>query len=267
MEVAKIQLEYMQKGDADFSLQDPLSHIKTLPYLSVVQAVTGDYGIQLRDDQMRHTDSGGFFIAPSDVQQTIIHHADPLTKKMVCRWVFLKVKLNDLFDFDYVYEFPCILPDLYRTEMNCIFDRLFAADNSFDEYVCYYEIVRLLFSLSKEKSPVPTSCLHTALTYIKNNYTGKITVADIAKEVNLSESHLFALFKNTLGTSPISYLNSYRLSVAVDVLLKSDRTIVEIANMVGIEDSVYFNKLFRKTYQISPSQYRKLYKNSETHLL
>jgi transcriptional regulator GlxA family with amidase domain len=86
-------------------------------------------------------------------------------------------------------------------------------------------------------------------------------VKNIAEGVNLSESHLFAVFKKEIGISPITYLNNYRLSVAADELIKTDKTVVEIADIVGIGDSVYFNKIFRKSYQMSPSKYREIYKN------
>lgn len=266
MDITKIQLEYRHRDSSVFALHDPLCHMKTLPYLSVVQAVEGSYDIQLRDGEMYTTGIGGFFIAPSDIRQTIVHHADPASKKMFCRWVFLKIKLNDLFDFDDLYEFPIIIPEPYQLEMHALFNRLFASANPFEEYACYYEIARLLFLLSKEKTRTFTSYLYTALAYIKNNYAGKITVADIAKEVNLSESHLFSLFKKELGTSPIAYLTSYRLSIAAGMLQNSNQTIAQIANAVGFEDSIYFNKLFRKTYQMSPSKYRKLYKNNKPDL-
>lgn len=261
MEFRKIELEYAEKDGFSSASCDGIRHIKTLPYLSVVQAVEGNYEIQLGNSKFYNTGIGGFFIAPSDVQQTIVHNVDKASKAMTCRWVFLKIKLNDLYDIDDLYEFPVIIPETHKSEMNLLFDRLFAADNVFNEYVCYYEIVRLLSMLSKKKEYKISPYLDNALAYIKDNYKNKITVGDIAQKVNLSESHLFLIFKKEMGVSPITYLNNYRLSVAADELLKTEKTIVEIADMVGIGDSVYFNKMFRKSYQMPPSKYRKIYKN------
>ncbi len=262
MIIKNIHLEYVHKSGFSSAFCDGICHVKTLPYLSVVQAVEGSYDIKLGNGETYNTGSGGFFIAPSDIQQTITHHADKVSGNMVCRWVFFKIKINELYDFDHVYHFP-VIPECYQKELHALFNRLFATDTIFDEYVCYYEIVRWLSLISKRKEhTLPLQKIDVALTYIKENYKNKITVSDIAQKTNFSESYLFSIFKTSLGVSPISYLNNYRLSVAADELLKSDKTIVEIANMVGVEDSVYFNKLFRKAYQMSPSQYREMYKNS-----
>lgn len=261
MKFKKIELDYVEKNGFRSISFDGIRHIKTLPYLSVVQAVEGNYDIQLGKGEMYNTGTGGFFVAPSNVQQTITHNADKISKNMVCRWVFLKIKVNDLYNLDDLYDFPIIIPETHKYEMNLVFNRLFASNNLFDEYVCYYEIIRILPLISKKKEHKFPMHLDKAITYIRDNFSNKITVKNIAEGVNLSESHLFAVFKKEIGISPITYLNNYRLSVAADELIKTDKTIIEIADMVGIDDSVYFNKLFRKSYQMSPSKYREVYKN------
>ncbi|MDD6262125.1 MAG: AraC family transcriptional regulator [Clostridiales bacterium] len=261
MKINKIQLEYAARSDFASPLYDGVRHTKVLPYLSVVQAVVGNYDIQLNNGKTYNTGDGGFFIAPSDVRQDIVHNADKERNIMVCRWVFLKIRLNNLYCIDDVYSFPEIIPGEHREEMNLLFNRLFAAEDIFDEYVCYYEIIRLLFRMAKEKDRKLSGYVDGALEYIKNNYRQKITVRDIAREVNLSESHLFSVFKKETGFSPITYLNNYRLSAAADLLLRDNKTIVEIADEVGICDSVYFNKLFRKNYQMAPSKYRETHGN------
>ena len=261
MNLKKIELEYIEKKGFRSSSHNGIRHIKTLPYLSVVQAVEGNYDIQLSKGALYNTGNGGFFVAPSNIQQTITHNADQTSKNMVCRWVFLKIKLNDIYDFDDLYDFPVIIPEAYKNEMNLLFDRLFAADNLFDEYVCYYEIAKVLSLISTKKKRKISPYLNAVLNYIKNNYRKKITVRDVAENVNLSESHLFSVFKKEMGISPITYLNNYRLSIAADELIKTDKTITEISDMVGFRDAVYFNKLFRKAYQMSPSKYREVYNN------
>lgn len=261
MKINRIELEHMEKSGFSSQSHEGIRHIKTLPYLSVVQAVEGSYDIQLSDGQVFNTGSGGFFIAPSDVQQTITHHADKLSKTMVCRWVFLKIKINGQVGFDDLYSLPVILPESFTSRMNAVFNRLFDASDPFTEYVCYYEIIRLLSQVVTEKTRPLSPHVELALTYIKHNYAGKLTVQDIAQNSNLSQSHLFCVFKKELGVSPMTYLNRYRISVAADALVKTDKTITEISDMVGIGDSVYFNKLFRRSYQMPPSQYRELQKN------
>ena len=95
------------------------------------------------------------------------------------------------------------------------------------------------------------------LKYIENNYMDKITIADVAGEVGLSQSHFMKYFKNTMGTSFIDYLNEYRLTMASRLLLSSDSSILDVAAEVGFDNLSYFNRTFKRRFGQTPSAYRK----------
>lgn len=99
------------------------------------------------------------------------------------------------------------------------------------------------------------------LKYVENHYMDKITIEEIANEVGLSQSHFMKYFKNTMGTSFIDYLNEYRLTMASRLLLSSDSSILAIASEVGYENLSYFNRTFKKRFQMTPREYRKKYAN------
>lgn len=99
------------------------------------------------------------------------------------------------------------------------------------------------------------------LKYIENHYMDKITIEDIAKEVNLSQSHFMKYFKNTMGSTFIDYLNEYRLTMASRLLVSSDSAILDIASEVGFENLSYFNRTFKKKFEMTPRDYRKKYAN------
>jgi len=259
MHIRKINIEYARKNGFTSDTCDGNCHTKVLPYLSVVQAVEGSYDIRLDNSEMFNTGNGGFFIAPSNVQQQIVHNTDRASKKMVCRWVFIKIKINDIYSFDEKFSLPTILPKNIKSQMNEVFDRLFCTDNPFDEYICYYEIVKLLSLVANKKEQSLSPYIEQALRYIKDNYREKISVEDIAKQTLLSASHLFTVFKKQMGVSPICYLNNYRMSIAAELLQGTTKSINRIATEVGIDDAIYFNKIFKKHYQMSPTEYRNCY--------
>ena len=95
------------------------------------------------------------------------------------------------------------------------------------------------------------------LKYVENNYMDKITIEDIANEVNLSQSHFMKYFKNTMGSSFIDYLNEYRLTIASRLLISSESSILDIAAEVGFDNLSYFNRIFKKRFNQTPSAYRK----------
>ena len=259
MDIAKIHIEYAHKNGVSSATCNGSCHTKVLPYLSVVQAVEGCYDIQLDNGKTYNTGNGGFFIAPANVQQRIIHNTDPTSKKMICRWVFIKIKINNIYSFDEKFSFPTILPQNIKSEMNVVFDELFCSNNVFDEYICYYKIVKLLSLVANEKEQRLSPYIEEALNYIKDNYREKIWVENIAAQVQLSSSHLFAVFKKQMGVSPISFLNSYRMSIAAEQLQETAKPINQISSEVGVDDSIYFNKIFKKYYQMSPTEYRNRY--------
>lgn len=97
------------------------------------------------------------------------------------------------------------------------------------------------------------------LKYIENHYMDRITIEDVAKEVGLSQSHFMKYFKNTMGSTFIDYLNEYRLTMASRLLVSSDSSILDIASEVGFENLSYFNRTFKKRFDMTPRDYRKKY--------
>ena len=88
-----------------------------------------------------------------------------------------------------------------------------------------------------------------------------ISLHDMANIMNMSESNLYAVFKKITETTPVQYLNNYRLSTANERLIKSNDSIANISESVGIADQFYFSKLFKKKYLLSPQMYRQSTKN------
>ena len=261
LEIKNAQIKFLKKGGFYSVNKEGGRHVKVLPYLSVVQSVEGSYDITLGKGEWKQTVEGGFFIAPSGVQQNIVHHVNPQSGKMSCRWIFIDVEVNKAFSLDSLYQFPVIVNDERKDELNILFNHLFATNDVWENYCdCY----RLLGYLTKMAMPIENGKhqgIQRAITYITEHYTEQITVRKLASISNMSESNFYAAFKKHIGDSPIAYLNHYRLSVAADNLTQTDRTISEISYSVGIHDSLYFSKLFKKIYGMAPKEYRSVYQS------
>lgn len=256
LEIKKAEIKYMKKEGSALRISENLRHTKILPWLSVVQSVEGSYDISLGNGSPEQTRDGGFFVAPSGIQQTIVHHINPESGQMRCRWIFLDVVINDLYRLDQLYEFPVIIPAQARAEMNFLFDRLFESDHIFEDYSCYYQILNLLLRLAVPKKARSCRSVESAVNYIVSRYHTEICIEDLAREAHMSASNFYAAFRKQLGTSPMAYLNHFRLSLAAEQLIETDDTISKISNDVGVKDPLYFSKLFRKTYGVTPTVYR-----------
>ena len=70
--------------------------------------------------------------------------------------------------------------------------------------------------------------------------------------------YLRKLFQREMGVTPLQYLNSLRLHTAADALLSAEGTsgsVTEIARMCGFREPLYFSRMFKKKYGLSPTQY------------
>lgn len=125
-------------------------------------------------------------------------------------------------------------------------------------FLLFFVLVDKYSNINTEKKDAKSlKKMKRILKYIENNYMNRITIAEIAKEVNLSQSHFMKFFKNVMGTSFIDYLNEYRLTMASRLLLSSDSSILDIAAEVGYDNLSYFNRTFKKRFGQTPSAYRK----------
>lgn len=98
---------------------------------------------------------------------------------------------------------------------------------------------------------------HPAMLYIKNNYSGRITIDDVARVVGYEKSNFCKQFKMATQTSFHKYLNSYRISIACNLIECSDDSMQAIGEKVGIPEAKSFSRIFKQVIGMTPTQYNK----------
>jgi AraC-like DNA-binding protein len=83
------------------------------------------------------------------------------------------------------------------------------------------------------------------------------TVADLARKVGLSRTALAARFRDLVGEPPMSYLARVRLGQAAGYLSTTDKTVRQIARLVGYESEASLSKAFRRAFGCAPGEYRR----------
>ena len=94
------------------------------------------------------------------------------------------------------------------------------------------------------------------LTKIRNDYSKQLTLDDLANEAQLNKQYFCRAFKQVTGKTPLDYLNYYRIECAAEQLRLPDLSITEIALSCGFNDLSYFNRMFKRRKNMTPSQYR-----------
>ena len=95
------------------------------------------------------------------------------------------------------------------------------------------------------------------LAYMNQNYARSLTISEIAEAAGVSERECYRYFAKYLDTTPVEYLNRYRVAVAVRMLSETDMPIAEIAQQCGFSDASYFSMTFRKVMGKTPREYRR----------
>ena len=92
------------------------------------------------------------------------------------------------------------------------------------------------------------------LHFITMQYKNKITIENMATELNMTPQKLRMLFRNTFSLSPYQFITSFRLLKAKKMLLQN-KSISYISKEVGFYDQSHFQKLFKKHFDITPKEY------------
>jgi len=104
--------------------------------------------------------------------------------------------------------------------------------------------------------------LKKMLVYIHEHFGDKIAVSELAAVACLSERECFRLFHSYLHTTPVKYIQSYRLQKACEMLIKGQDPITDIGHACGLGNSSYFGRIFRQYQHCTPIEYRRKWQDS-----
>jgi AraC-like DNA-binding protein len=93
--------------------------------------------------------------------------------------------------------------------------------------------------------------------FITNNFTTNISLADIAKEINMTPPSFCRYIKKVTGKTFTVLVNEYRIVHASKLLAEKPTSITDICFDSGFNNFSHFNKIFKKNTGWSPSDYRK----------
>ncbi len=127
-----------------------------------------------------------------------------------------------------------------------------------------FQMFFIIFSnIPEDTSPVKRNKsldkMKLIIKYVENNYSENITIDDMARLCDFSQSHFMKFFKKNMEVSFIEYLNNYRLTMASRLLISSTSSIIAISMESGFDNLSYFNRLFKKKYEMTPSEFRRRY--------
>lgn len=102
-----------------------------------------------------------------------------------------------------------------------------------------------------------TKKVQSIYLYVMNNYQQNITLDEIARFAGMEKSSFCVFFKKMTGKSFFSFLMEYRIDSSCQMLKKTQLSIAEICIASGFRDIPYYNRVFKKVKDVTPTEYRR----------
>ncbi len=158
---------------------------------------------------------------------------------------------------------------IYETLLYCmneIYEEFISKD------ICYKLTVRshiyllvssLLRYYSSSKNEMDRMIYHNVIRlrpvieYISKHYDEKIYIETLADMIIISPDYFTKMFKDSIGKTPIDYINGIRVNHSLRMLAMTEIPINDIADKLGFSNPNYFHKIFKAYMNTSPLAYRK----------
>jgi two-component system response regulator YesN len=92
--------------------------------------------------------------------------------------------------------------------------------------------------------------------YVQNNLSNDVSLTAIADEVHFNPSYLSRYYKQITGHNLLEYIQSTKMTVAIDLMMNTSLKLNEIASKAGFDSASYFTTFFKKMTGLSPQEYR-----------
>ncbi|KKI93581.1 AraC family transcriptional regulator [Bacillus sp. SA1-12] len=187
-----------------------------------------------------------------------------LVEEGIENWADIQVSEGD-FVTPASYRF--CLPSFGETQnikfVENLFDHLMSMDHQTPDYQLRQQLYfqEFLLHLQKEACKIPSAAervVEETVKYIQENFKEEIKMEAIANTLHFHPDYITRCMQKVIGVTPNMYLNQYRMNQAKKLLATTDDKVANISQEVGIIDSTYFSKLFKRIEGLSPLEYRKV---------
>ncbi|MHA8067370.1 AraC family transcriptional regulator [Aquirufa sp. ROCK2-A2] len=149
----------------------------------------------------------------------------------------LRAKMNELtesYGVDRILGLISLLDELSKRQTS------FIAPNTFHNVVSKKSEMRI----------------NKVCNYIQNHFSDKLSIKKVADLIHLTESNFCKFFKKATGKTYSNYINEIRINEACRLLVQTEKTVSQISFECGFETLSYFNRVFMKIKQTTPSKYK-----------
>lgn len=238
--IVQIGTEFAEANAGDFLYVPPTMVFK-------IEATEGEAGMRsmvfdssIIEENMENFDTEIFymFYVQSKNKIVVFGKEHPVYKTLK---KYMQESYDEYVSKDVCYKLP-IRANIYLM-MTALLRYYCGSKNELDRMI-YHNVMRL--------RPV--------ITYIAEHYKEKIYIETLSDMITVSPDYFTKMFKDSIGRTPIDYINGLRINRAMQMLATTDISVNDISDQLGFSNSNYFHKIFKQYMDTSPAAYRKMVK-------
>ncbi len=184
-------------------------------------------------------------------------------------WEFLWLHYSGFFAtdlFDYLYQGEPQIINITGNDFSLLLKKVINNLESFDNFHRFEistDIQQMILMLSAHLLNINSGggtkdpLIEKAIDYMEKNFDQPITIELLSSYLNISQYHFIRVFKKLTGLSPYSYLISYRITRAKKYLVETSRSVEDISQLCGFNDTTNFITKFKSLTGETPLKYRK----------
>ena len=246
--------------------------------MEIIEVTEGSLKVSIGTDSVL-AEVGDFVFIPSG----LVFRAESATESASLRALVFDASIieenMENFDTEIFYMFYVQSRNkitVFKSEHPIYETLAFCMNESYDEYVskdvCYKLPIRaniylimtaLLRYYCGSKNELDRMIYHNVMRlrpvieYIAEHCGEKIYIETLSDMITVSPDYFTKMFKDSIGKTPIDYINGIRINKALELLAHSDVQVNEIAEQIGFSNPNYFHKIFKQYMDTSPLAYRK----------
>lgn len=246
--------------------------------MEILQVISGTVNIQIGTVLFEASENDFVFVPPSMVLKVDAGGESASVRGIVFNSSILEANMDKV-DTDILYMFYVqaknkvtifgIEHPVYRalsSYMNAAFEEEASKDVCYKLPIranVYFIMTELLRYYCGSKDELDRMIYHNVMRlrpiveYIGEHYKEKITIEMLADMITVSPDYFTKIFKDSMGKTPIDYINTVRINKAMRHLSDTEKSMIEIADEIGFCNSNYFHKIFKQYMGTSPLAFRK----------
>jgi two-component system response regulator YesN len=118
---------------------------------------------------------------------------------------------------------------------------------------------KVINEINEGRQSFKKNVIKDSIQYVREHYTDPDAgIEAVCKKMHISPSYFCSLFKKEMSDTFSNYLHLYRMQAAKELLRTTELKLSDVAERIGYTDPNYFSFSFKKTFGVSPREYRAL---------